>query len=151
MPSTESLFGSSTPVPRAERCRHSCRRLAGPHRNTDHQRLAGDWQVIASLGAGFVRYGRRPSLGIDIQTDGSLRFRGSSNSSLALCEFWPFNAGLSLIWRNEAGDECIIGRPARGQAIILSRSGEVSNEALFKRVNLLRSQGFSLEHLTVPH
>lgn len=46
--------------------------------------------------------------------------------------------------------QCIVGRPARGDALILSRESGLSNEDLFQHINFLRSQGFSLRDLATP-
>jgi len=112
--------------------------------------LQGRWQVILSLGEGFDGLGRRSSVTIAINPDGSLRIDRGALRHFGWRRMLPLRRKLCLVWSDASGDECIVGRPARGEALILSRSGKLSNDALFHRVNFLREQGFSLRHIAFP-
>ena len=106
--------------------------------------------MILSLGVGFSGLGRRKTVMTVINPDGSLRIDGGAIRHFDWRQLLPARRRLCLVWLNDSGDECIVGRPARGEALILCRSGQVSNEALFRQVNFLREQGFSLRHISVP-
>lgn len=135
----------------------------------DLQRFMGDWHVIASVPTPLERGIRDAVESYRLLPDGTvattvryrtavkgqqraLRFKGfvrpgSGNAVWGMQLVWPLQAEYRIMFVDRDYSQAVIGRSRRDYAWILSRTPSMPNRDFFRRVKLLRDEGFKTDRL----